>query len=131
MAQEATIENFDEMIQGPLTVVDFWAPWCGPCKMMEPIMAELEKEFAGQIKFVKFNVDHQQAIAERYKVMSVPSLVLFRDGVFHRGGQLALHLRERPGAIEQERPSVFDAVGHGVARDVRRVVAGRKVRRVD
>lgn len=81
MVQEATIENFDEMIQGPLTVVDFWAPWCGPCKMMEPIMAELEKEFTGQIKFVKFNVDHQQAIAERYKVMSVPSLVLFRDGV--------------------------------------------------
>lgn len=78
MAQEATIENFDEMIQGPLTVVDFWAPWCGPCKMMEPIMAELEKEFAGQIKFVKFNVDHQQAIAERYKVMSVPARAFSR-----------------------------------------------------
>ena len=81
MAQEATAENFDEMVQGSLTVVDFWAPWCGPCKMMEPIMAELEEEFGDRIKFVKFNVDHQQAIAERYKVMSVPSLVLFRDGV--------------------------------------------------
>ncbi|MCQ5069267.1 thioredoxin domain-containing protein, partial [Faecalibacillus intestinalis] len=47
MAQAATVENFDELIQGPLTIVDFWAPWCGPCKMMEPIMAELEKEFEG------------------------------------------------------------------------------------
>lgn len=81
MAREATIDNFDEQIQGPLTVVDFWAPWCGPCKMMDPIMEQLENEFGDQIKFVRFNVDHQQEIAERYKVMSVPSLVLFRDGV--------------------------------------------------
>ena len=73
--------QFDEVISKGVVVIDFFANWCGPCKMMEPIMAELEKEFAGQIKFVKFNVDHQQAIAERYKVMSVPSLVLFRDGV--------------------------------------------------
>ena len=81
MAIEATATDFDQQVTGPLTVVDFWAPWCGPCKMMEPIMAELEEEFGDRIKFVKFNVDHQQAIAERYKVMSVPSLVLFRDGV--------------------------------------------------
>ena len=80
MAIEATSENFDLEVQGPVTVVDFWAPWCGPCKMMAPVMDRLEKQFAGQIKFVKFNVDNNQEIAERYKVMSIPSLVLFKDG---------------------------------------------------
>lgn len=80
MAIEATAQNFDELVQGPLTVVDFWAPWCGPCKMMEPAMANLEQKFGNDIKFVKMNVDGNQEIAQRYKVMSVPSLVMFRDG---------------------------------------------------
>ena len=60
MAIEATQENFDQVITGPLTVVDFWAPWCGPCKMMVPILEKL---------------------AQRYKVMSIPSLVVFRNGI--------------------------------------------------
>lgn len=80
MAIEATTETFDELTQGPLTVVDFWAPWCGPCKMMEPAMEKLEKQFGKEIKFIKLNVDGNQEIAQRYKVMSVPSLVLFRNG---------------------------------------------------
>lgn len=80
MAIEATTETFDQLVDGPLTVVDFWAPWCGPCKMMEPAMEKLEKQFGKDIKFVKMNVDGNQEIAQRYKVMSVPSLVLFRDG---------------------------------------------------
>ncbi|MDO4902772.1 MAG: thioredoxin [Limosilactobacillus sp.] len=80
MAIEASSENFDQLIAGPLTVVDFWAPWCGPCKMMSPIMEKLEQQFGDQIKFVKMNVDGNQEIAQRYKVMSIPSLVLFRDG---------------------------------------------------
>ncbi|EEW54209.1 thioredoxin [Limosilactobacillus antri] len=81
MAIEATQENFDQVITGPLTVVDFWAPWCGPCKMMAPILEELEAQFAGRIKFVKFNVDNGQELAQRYKVMSIPSLVVFRNGI--------------------------------------------------
>lgn len=80
MAIEATKESFDQTITGPLTVVDFWAPWCGPCKMMDPIMEKLEARFDGQIKFVRMNVDGNQEIAKRYKVMSIPSLVLFRNG---------------------------------------------------
>lgn len=80
MAIEATAQNFAETIQGPLTVVDFWAPWCGPCKMMEPAMAKLEEQFGNDIKFVKMNVDGNQEIAQQYKVMSVPSLVVFRNG---------------------------------------------------
>lgn len=80
MAIEATATDFDQQVTGPLTVVDFWAPWCGPCKMMDPIMEKLERTYGDRIKFVQFNVDGNQDIAQRYHVMSVPSLVLFRDG---------------------------------------------------
>ena len=79
MAIEATATDFDQQVTGPLTVVDFWAPWCGPCKMMDPIMEKLEQTYGDRIKFVRFNVDGNQDIAQRYHVMSVPSLVLFRD----------------------------------------------------
>lgn len=80
MAIEASSANFDQLTTGPLTVVDFWSPWCGPCKMMAPVMEKLEEQFGDRIKFVKMNVDGNQEIAQRYKVMSIPSLVLFRDG---------------------------------------------------
>ena len=80
MAIEATATDFDQQVTGPLTVVDFWAPWCGPCKMMDPFMEKLERTYGDRIKFVRFNVDGNQDIAQRYHVMSVPSLVLFRDG---------------------------------------------------
>lgn len=80
MAIEATATDFDQQVTGPLTVVDFWAPWCGPCKMMDPIMEKLEQTYGDRIKFVRFNVDGNQDIAQRYHDMSVPSLVLFRDG---------------------------------------------------
>ena len=78
---EATAENFDTASAGPLTVVDFWARWCGPCKMMAPVMDKIAQRYFGKIKFVKFNVDGNQKIAQRYKVMSIPSLVLFKNGV--------------------------------------------------
>lgn len=81
MAMIATKENFDEATNEGLTIVDFWAPWCAPCKMTEPVLDQLEQEYGKQIKFVKFNVDESQEIAMNYKVMSVPSLVVFNDGV--------------------------------------------------
>ena len=80
MAIEANPTNFDDLTGGPLTIVDFWAPWCGPCKMMAPAIEKLEAKYGQQIKFVKFNVDDDTEIPQRYKVMSVPSLVLFHDG---------------------------------------------------
>ena len=63
-----------------LSVIDFWAPWCAPCKMMEPVLDQLEETYDGQINFIKMDVDDHQEIAEQYKVMSVPSLVVFKDG---------------------------------------------------
>lgn len=76
---EATANDFDQQTDGPMTIVDFWAPWCGPCKMMAPVMEQMEQKYGDQIKFVKFNVDDDKEIPQRYKVMSIPSLVLFKD----------------------------------------------------
>jgi thioredoxin 2 len=61
-------------------VVDFWAPWCGPCRAMAPIFEQAASEFAGKARFVKVNVDEQQALAARHAVRAIPTLVLFRDG---------------------------------------------------
>ncbi|MGY0336515.1 thioredoxin family protein [Limosilactobacillus fermentum] len=60
MAQVAHKDNFKQLVEGPVTVVDFWAPWCGPCKMMAPVMDQLEAEYGDRIKFVKFNIDEDQ-----------------------------------------------------------------------
>lgn len=80
MSVELNETNFDDEIQNPITLVDFWAPWCGPCKIMEPVLQKLEKQFAGKVKFAKINVDHHQDIAKKYSVMGLPSYVLFKNG---------------------------------------------------
>lgn len=61
-------------------LVDFWATWCGPCKMIAPVIDELAKEFEGKIKIGKVNVDENSRIATQYGVMSIPTLIFFKDG---------------------------------------------------
>ncbi|NOZ72698.1 MAG: thioredoxin [Chloroflexi bacterium] len=76
-----TDANFDQVINGPLPVlVDFWAPWCGPCHMIAPAVEALAKEFAGKLVVAKLNVDENQRTASRYSVMSIPTLIIFRNG---------------------------------------------------
>lgn len=61
-------------------IMDFWAEWCGPCKFMDPILEEIEKEKRGQIEIEKINVDENQDLAARYQVMSIPTYIFIKDG---------------------------------------------------
>ena len=82
MTIEITKENFEEVVlKNELPVlVDFWATWCGPCKMIGPLVEELSEEMAGKVVVGKLNVDKQPELAMKYQVMSIPTLVLFEDG---------------------------------------------------
>lgn len=73
-------KNLDASVEKGLTLVDFWADWCAPCKMMNPILEQLAIEYDKQINFAKVDVEKYPDLAENYKVMSIPSLVLFKDG---------------------------------------------------
>ena len=77
-----TDENFDQdILQSDLPVLlDFWAEWCGPCKMIGPILVELSEEYADKVKIVKLNVDENNNTAIQYAVRSIPTLILFKDG---------------------------------------------------
>ena len=78
---ELTKENFDkEVIQSDKPVlVDFWAAWCGPCRMVAPIIEQVAEEFQGKAKVAKVNVDEQSELAQQYKIMSIPTLIIFNE----------------------------------------------------
>ena len=78
-ASEATFDETVASADGPV-LVDFWAEWCGPCKMIAPILDEVASENEGKVTVVKVNVDDQPGLARRYEVMSIPTLILFKDG---------------------------------------------------
>ena len=77
-----TDANFDEQVKSAdvPVLVDFWAEWCGPCKMISPVLEEIAKEQAGKIRIGKLNIDDNLDVTRRYEVMSIPTLILFKDG---------------------------------------------------
>lgn len=75
-----TKDNFNQTIESGVSLVDFWAPWCGPCKMQLPIVEDLATEMDGKAVVAKINVDEQPELASQFGVMSIPTLIMFKDG---------------------------------------------------
>ena len=81
MAKIATNTSFDGLLESEkLVIVDFWATWCGPCRMLSPLLDEVEAEMEDKIVVVKVNVDDADEIAMRYRIMSIPTLIFFKGG---------------------------------------------------
>jgi thioredoxin 1 len=77
---ELTKENFESTISEGISVVDFWAPWCGPCRMIAPIIEDLAEMYEGRVKICKVNTDEEQEIAIRFGIRSIPTILFFKDG---------------------------------------------------
>jgi len=77
---ELTAENFEATVAEGVTMVDFWAPWCGPCRMIAPVVEELAEDFEGKATIAKVNTDEQQELAVKFGIRSIPSILFFKDG---------------------------------------------------
>lgn len=75
-----TNKNFKNQVKSGLVLVDFWAPWCGPCKMMAPILNDIAETESDKISIAKVNVDLQQQLAQKFKIRSIPTTVIFKNG---------------------------------------------------
>ncbi len=77
---ELTNDNFDAVTSEGVVLVDFWAPWCGPCRMIAPVIEELADEYDGKAKICKVNTDEEQEIAVKFGIRSIPTLIFLKDG---------------------------------------------------
>lgn len=77
---ELTEQNFEETIKEGVVMVDFWAPWCGPCRMIAPVIDKLAEEYAGKAKICKVNTDEQQALAAKFGIRSIPTIYFYKNG---------------------------------------------------
>ena len=75
-----TKDNFDSVTAEGLVLIDFWATWCGPCKMQAPVLEQLDAECGDSVKICKIDVDEQPALARKFRVMSIPTLIVLQDG---------------------------------------------------
>lgn len=80
MAKILSLENFDETVSSGVAVVDFWATWCSPCKMLAPIIEELSNDYDGKVTVGKVDVDDYPNIAQKFGVFSIPTVFIFKDG---------------------------------------------------
>jgi len=78
--EEISEREFNEKINNPLAVIDFWAEWCMPCLMMAPVIEEMAEKFRGKIVFAKVNIDDNKGLAEKFEIMSIPCLIVFKEG---------------------------------------------------
>ena len=78
--REVTSQNFDAAVAQGVTLIDFWAEWCGPCKMIAPMIDELSAEYDGKVKVGKINIDNEPDLAVRFNVNSIPTILIIRDG---------------------------------------------------
>lgn len=88
------MENFNNIITNePLVLVDFFATWCGPCKMMHPVLEQLKEQMGDKIRILKVDVDNNEELSSQYKIMSVPTLLIFKNGtqVWRQSGALPLN----------------------------------------
>lgn len=74
-------QNFQQQMKGKLVLVDFWASWCAPCRMMAPVLNEVASELSGTARIGKIDVEKYQALSQKFKVRSIPTLILFKNGV--------------------------------------------------
>ena len=89
-----TKDNFDSVTSSGLVLVDFWATWCGPCRMQAPVLDQIDAELSSSVKVCKLDVDDHPDIAQRFGVFSIPTLIVFRDGQMIRK-EVGLHSYEQ------------------------------------
>lgn len=77
---ELTEQNFEDTIKDGVVMVDFWAPWCGPCRMIAPVIDSLAAQYAGKAKICKVNTDEQQELAAKFGIRSIPTIYFFKNG---------------------------------------------------